>query len=184
LNPAALALTFMLFGPAVGVMRIILSLIAVAAIGPSVEAMFPNLRAAGNFEIASAPAGQSFTRALYTVIARTIPALIIGLLFSMLIVQWLPSGTFGSVSARSLATLLVATVAVPLALPTFLEIPLALSLLAAGLPTGAALAMLFAGPAINLPSLFAMARVASWKVAASVAGFVWLIAICGGLLIG
>jgi hypothetical protein len=184
LNPAALALTFMLFGPAVGLMRIVLSVIAVAAIGPSVEAMFPEVRAARNLEIASGPGRQSFTRALYTVIARTIPALILGLLFSMLLVQWLPAGTFASASARVLATLLVATVAVPLALPTFLEIPLALSLLAAGLPTGAALAMLFAGPAINLPSLFATARLAGWKVAAAVAAFVWLIAIGGGLLIG
>ena len=184
LNPAALVLTFMLFEPAVGAMRIVLSLIAVAAIGPSVEAMFPEVRAARHLAIGRGSAGQSFPRALYIVIARTIPALIVGLLFSMLLVQWLPAGTFASGSARLLATVLVATVAVPLALPTFLEIPLALSLLAAGLPTGAALAMLFAGPAINLPSLFATARVAGWKVAASVAAFVWLIAICGGLLIG
>src|SRR5262245_918508 len=53
LNPAALALTFMLFGPAVGAMRIILSVIAVATIGPSVEAMFPNARAAADSEIGS-----------------------------------------------------------------------------------------------------------------------------------
>jgi uncharacterized membrane protein YraQ (UPF0718 family) len=135
-------------------------------------------------EIESGPAAQSFPRALYVVIARTVPALIVGLLFSMLLVQWLPAGTFASGSLRFLATVLIATVAVPLALPTFLEIPLALSLLAAGLPTGAALAMLFAGPAINLPSLFATARLASWKVAAAIAAFVWLIAICGSLLIG
>jgi uncharacterized protein len=184
LNPAALALTFMLFGPAVGAMRIVLALIAVAAIGPSVEAMFPNARAARNLEIANNAAAQSFLRALYTVIARTIPALIIGLVFSMLLVQWLPAGTFATGSARSLATVIVAIIAVPLALPTFLEIPLALSLLVAGLPTGAVLAMLFAGPAINLPSLFAMARMVGWKVAASIAAFVCVIAICGGLLIG
>src|SRR3989442_12665050 len=36
LNPAALTLTFMFFGPAVGAMRVVLSVIAVAAIGPSV----------------------------------------------------------------------------------------------------------------------------------------------------
>ena len=75
------------------------------------------------------------------------------------------------------------TLAVPLALPTFLEIPLALSLLAAGLPVGAAVALLFAGPVINLPSLFATARMAGPKVAVAIAGFVWLIAIAGGLLI-
>jgi len=184
LNPAALALTFMLFGPAVGAMRILMSVIAVAAIGPLVEAMFPHGGAVMDSEIKSRTGGQSFARALYTVIARTIPALIIGLLFSMILVQWLPAGTFASGTARFLAIALVATVAVPLALPTFLEIPLALSLLAAGLPAGAAVALLFAGPVVNLPSLFATARVAGWKVAAAVAGFVWLIAIAGGLLNG
>jgi uncharacterized membrane protein YraQ (UPF0718 family) len=182
LNPAALTLTFLLFGPAVGAMRLVLSLIAVAAIGPSVEALFPHARAVGGSGIRSSMEGQSFVRALYTVIVRTVPALVIGLLFSMLLVQWLPAGTFATSTARVLVTVLVATVAVPLALPTFLEIPLALSLLAAGLPTGAALALLFAGPAINLPSLFATARLAGWKVAASVACFVWLIAIAGGLV--
>jgi uncharacterized membrane protein YraQ (UPF0718 family) len=184
LNPAALTLTFMLFGSTVGVMRVVLSVVAVAAIGPLVEEMFPEVHAAGNLEIGSRSAGQSFLRALFTVIARTIPALIIGLLTSMLLVQWLPAGTFASGSARFLATVIVATIAVPLALPTFLEIPLALTLLAAGLPAGAALAMLFAGPAINLPSLFATARMVGWRVAALVAAFVWLIAICGGLLMG
>src|SRR5262249_17531941 len=124
----------------------------------------------------------SFAQALYSVVVRTIPALLAGLLCSMFLVQWLPAGIFASGTARSLAILSVATLAVPLALPTFLEIPLALSLLAAGLPTGAALALLFAGPAINLPSLFATARLAGWKVALSVAGLVWLIAAGAGLL--
>ena len=81
-----------------------------------------------------------------------------------------------------MAIVVVASVAVPLALPTFLEIPLALSLLAAGLPAGAAVALLFAGPAVNLPSLLATARIAGWKVAVSTAGFVWLLALTGGLL--
>ena len=124
----------------------------------------------------------SLVRGLYTVLVRTVPALIAGLLVSMVLVQWLPAGAFNSGTARILATLFVAALAVPLALPTFLEIPLGLSLLAAGLPTGAALAFLFAGPAINLPSLLATARMAGWKVAASVAVFVWLIAAAGGLL--
>ena len=182
LNPAALTLTFMLFGPAVGAMRVVLSVIAVAAIGPSVEALFPHAHVGTGSKIGSSMEGQSFVRALYTVMVRTVPALVIGLLVSMLLVQWLPAGIFASGTGRVLVTVLVATVAVPLALPTFLEIPLALSLLAAGLPTGAALALLFAGPAINLPSLFATARLAGWKVGASVAGFVWLIAIAGGVL--
>ena len=182
LNPAALALTFMLFGPAVGTARVVLSIIAVAAIGPSVEALFPRTPSMEVEELHEPAENTSLVRGLYTVLVRTVPALIAGLLVSMVLVQWLPAGAFNSGTARILATLFVAALAVPLALPTFLEIPLGLSLLAAGLPTGAALAFLFAGPAINLPSLLATARMAGWKVAASVAVFVWLIAAAGGLL--
>jgi uncharacterized membrane protein YraQ (UPF0718 family) len=183
LNPAALALTFILFGPAIGAMRLVLALAAVAAVGPTVEALFPRMTPLVASRIDQGMWRQSFGRALYTVVVRTVPALVVGLLFSMLLVQWLPAGAFASGTPRILAIVLVASLAVPLALPTFLEIPLALSLLAAGLPAGAALALLFAGPVINLPSLFATARMAGAKVAISVAVFVWLIAIAGGLLI-
>jgi uncharacterized membrane protein YraQ (UPF0718 family) len=55
--------------------------------------------------------------------------------------------------------------------------------MSAGFPAGAAVA-LFAGPAINLPSLLSIARTSSWKIAASVAVMIWLIAIAGGLIAG
>src|SRR5439155_1120595 len=72
----------------------------------------------------------------------------------------------------------------PLALPTFLELPLALSLLAAGFPAGAAVAFLFAGPAVNLPSLLNVARLTGWKPAALITILVWGLAVIGGLLVG
>ena len=65
---------------------------------------------------------------------------------------------------------IVALIAVLLTLPSMFEIPLALSVLAAGGPAGAAAALLFAGPAINLPSLLVIGRYSSWKVAAGAAG--------------
>jgi uncharacterized protein len=182
LNPAALGLTFMLFGPAVGAMRIILSIAAVAVIGPSVEWLFPGVQVAPPVELSNGSRQESFGRALYSVVIRTVPALAAGLLVSMFLVQSLPASAFAGGVPRIVAILFVTTLAVPLALPTFLEIPLALSLLSAGLPAGAAVAFLFAGPAINLPSLLATARIAGWKVAACVAVFVWIIAVVGGLL--
>jgi uncharacterized protein len=181
LNPAALALTFILFGPVMGAARLLMAVFAVAIIGPAIEAIFPRTVVPA-VAIDRGVEPQSFLRALYSVLVRTLPALIIGLLFSMFIVQWLPAGVFASGMSRILAVIFVASVAVPLALPTFLEIPLALSLVAAGFPSGAAVALLFAGPAINLPSLFATARLAGWKVAVAIAAFVWLIALAGGLL--
>jgi uncharacterized membrane protein YraQ (UPF0718 family) len=44
--------------------------------------------------------------------------------------------------------------------------------------------MLFAGPIINLPSLFSVARAAGWKPAVAIAALVWVLAISAGLLIG
>jgi uncharacterized membrane protein YraQ (UPF0718 family) len=74
-------------------------------------------------------------------------------------------------------------IAVPIALPTFFEVPLALALLSAGAPAGAAVALLFAGPAVNLPSLFTVGRSAGWKVAAGLALMVWVVAMAGALLV-
>jgi uncharacterized membrane protein YraQ (UPF0718 family) len=69
-------------------------------------------------------------------------------------------------------------------MPTFFELPLALIVLAAGMPTGAAVAVLIAGPATNLPSLFTVARSTGWKVPALVAAAVWGLAVIGGVLAG
>ena len=101
----------------------------------------------------------------------------------MAIALWLPVGTLASTSGQMVAIVLVALIAVPLAMPTFFEIPLALILLSAGAPTGAAVAMLIAGPSVNLPSLFTIARSTNWKVAGSVALSVFVLAVAGGLLV-
>ena len=80
--------------------------------------------------------------------------------------------------------LVVATGALLLTLPTFFEIPITLSLLAAGAPTGIALAVLIADPSINLASLLVIARYSHWRVAALTAAAVWVVAVAGGFLIG
>jgi uncharacterized membrane protein YraQ (UPF0718 family) len=77
---------------------------------------------------------------------------------------------------------LVALVGVPLALPTFGEIPLALLLLAAGAPTGAAAALLIAGPSVNLPSLLSLGKATSWRVALATAATVFGTAVAVGLV--
>ena len=189
LNPAALALTFMLFEPRIGIGRALISMLAVALIGPATERIFQNgtLRKTAEPETTATVrenASLRFLRAVAAVSIRTIPVLAAGLFVSMFIVQWLPAHALESAGTRVAAILIAATVAVPLALPTFLEIPLALGLLAGGFPAGAAVALLFAGPVVNLPSLFSVARVSGWKLAATVAGMVWILAVCGGLLIG
>ena len=113
---------------------------------------------------------------------KTLPLIVLGVYASGLLVGWF--GQPASLDAPSgLVIALVALLATLIALPTFFEIPFALLLLANGFPPGAALAMLFAGPAVNLPSLFTLARVASRKVAVLTFLGVWATATAGGLLL-
>jgi len=84
----------------------------------------------------------------------------------------------------SLTIAVIAAIAVPVPLPTFFEIPVALTLVTAGAPTGAAVAVLFAGPAVNLPSLLTVGREAGWKVSVLSGLMVWLLAVIGGVIVG
>jgi uncharacterized protein len=184
LNPAALTLTFMLFDPRIAAARVFLAIAAVVFVGPLAErhTSLQLLRQASMEEPADVTAAMKFLRSVGIVATRTVPGVVVGVIVSMLLVQALPPSAFASAGARVLSVLIAASVAVPLALPTFLEIPLALGLLVSGFPAGAALALLFAGPAINLPSLFSIARVSGWKGAAIVAAAIWGLAVLGGLL--
>ena len=114
---------------------------------------------------------------------QTIPLIVLGILVAMLIPSRLLAQTFASVGGGAVIGGLVAFFAVPVALPSFFEIPLAFSILAAGAPVGAAAAVLFAGPIINLPSLLVVGRRASWKAAVLLAFSVWVIAFSGGLIL-
>ena len=116
-------------------------------------------------------------------VIRTVPALVLGVICSMLLIENVPGDLLASNNFRFFAVIATASVAVPIALPTFFEIPLALGLLAAGAPAGAAAALLFAGPVINLPSLLTLAKSTNWKIAATLAVLIWIIAVFGGLIL-
>src|SRR6266567_4204845 len=109
--------------------------------------------------------------------------IVIGVLLSMIIAQMIPMRTFHSTLATFLAIIIVAAFAVPLALPTFFEIPLALILLGSGAPVGAAVALLVAGPSVNLPSLLTIMRSTNWKVAGVVAASIWILAVTSGIFV-
>lgn len=185
LNPAALILTLVLFDRRVAVMRLVIAAVMVFFTGPVVEQLF-NVRRI-NCQTKTTSAYRStfiaFVRSCLHVAIRTVPLIAIGVFVSMAIALWVPLDSFSSGNALILVVIAVALVAVPLALPTFFEIPLALLLLSAGAPAGAAVAMLIAGPAINLPSLFTIARSTNWKVATSVAVTVLLLSVFGGLVV-
>src|SRR5438552_9403266 len=148
LNPAALILTFMLFDYKVGTVRLAASIVAVLFTGMIADKLLGETKVhcdTDNWQAAARPADfLHFLRACARVAARLIPVIIIGVLLSMIVAQMLPVHTFDSSAARFLAIVVVAAFAVPLALPTFFEIPLALILLGSGAPVGAAVALLVA----------------------------------------
>jgi uncharacterized membrane protein YraQ (UPF0718 family) len=188
LNLAAISFTFLLFGPRVGLARVAMALVAVvagtAAIARLVGDGAPDATTIQTDGSGDEPVSMpAFVGSIVHVTVRTAPFIVVGALASAAIASRLSPSSLHSDHGTLVAIIIAATVAVPLALPTFFELPLAIALLGAGLPAGVAAAVLFAGPAVNLPSLLTVARASSWRVAAAVALAVWLIAVAGGLTI-
>jgi uncharacterized membrane protein YraQ (UPF0718 family) len=187
LNPAALILTYMLFDYKVGTVRLGASIAAVLFTGLIADRLLGETTVhcdTDNWQAEARPADfVHFLRACVRVALRLFPVIVIGVVLSMVIAQMVPVRAFDSTAAKLLAIVVIAAVAVPLALPTFFEIPLALILVASGAPVGAAVAMLIAGPSINLPSLFTIMRSTNWKVAAFVAISIWTLAVSAGVLV-
>src|SRR6266849_4471430 len=187
LNPAALILSFMLFDYKVVTARLAASIVAVLCTGMIADRLFGETKVhcdLDNWQAAARPADFfHFLRACARVTVRLVPVIVLGVLASMIIAQMIPVRTFNSPAAQFLAIVVVAAVAVPLALPTFFEIPMALILLGSGAPMGAAVALLVAGPSVNLPSLLTITRSTNWRVAALVAASIWILAVSGGVLV-
>ena len=185
LNPAALILTFMLFDYRIATTRLVVSACAVFFTGALIERFIK----VNPVQCTPAERGDThqllwtFLRSCGQVAIRTLPLIATGVVISMAIALWLPIGALASSRGELVATIIVALIAVPLAMPTFFEIPLAFLLLSAGAPAGAAVAIMIAGPAVNLPSLFTIARSTNWKVAAAVALAIFLLAVLGGVLV-
>jgi hypothetical protein len=131
------------------------------------------------------PAGVlgSFAREGWRMTRMTLPGIVAGVAASSLLVEALPVERLQEMPFRIASVIVVALVSVPLALPTFAEIPLALGLLGAGAPLGAAVALLIAGPAVNLPSLVTVSRATSPRHAVALGAGTALAAVAGGLLL-
>jgi uncharacterized protein len=191
LNPAALTFSFLLFPLAIAGTRLAMALVLVVLASALVARIAGpvQVRTATVEDFAETGDGvgdfvQAYFRSLWYITVRTVPWILLGIWVSMIIANRIPIQALASGGPKVLILLVVATGALLLTMPTFFEIPLALSLLAAGAPAGIALAVLIAGPSINLASLLVIARYSHWKVAALTAAAVWVAAVAGGLLIG
>jgi len=191
MNPASVALCFMLFPIRLAWARVVMTLVAVLLATRLPDLLVP-IASQPDHRVLTVPAGESrpldwrellttYLRSCGHVAIRTVPLLVLGTLAAMVIRTPLLTHTFVSSGSSPVVVALVALLAVPLALPSFFEIPLAFSLLAAGAPLGAGAAVLFAGPIVNLPSLLVVGQHAGWKVSAVLASSVWVIAFLGGL---
>lgn len=190
LNPAALTLTFLLFAPEVAWTRMAMALLLVFGVSAfAARTLGAPGAAAGTCPLEAAPgagpgdAWRAFGRELRSLATTTLPLIVLGVLASSLLIELVPPARWAEGPLPALVILAVAFVSVPIALPTFAEIPLALGLLAAGAPVGAAVALLIAGPAINLPSLFTLKRMTSGRYATALGVGTFLVAAVGGLVV-
>jgi uncharacterized membrane protein YraQ (UPF0718 family) len=189
LNVAAIALTFAVLPLRLAVARVASALVLVfglsAILGRVLERGLAPTRM---LRAASAPPNDGpatlgefarrFAASLGYLVVVTVPLIAAGVVVSALALPRLPSlGSAGLVGAVAL----VALVGVIVALPTFFEIPLALVLLQVGGPLGAAVALVIAGPIVNLPSLLVLGRETRPRVAVAVGAGVWLVAVVAGL---
>jgi uncharacterized membrane protein YraQ (UPF0718 family) len=190
LNPAALALTFMLFQTRIATARLAMGLVAVFLVAPLVARLGGSTESAAAEIVPVRSASYAnrglagFLSSCVHVAIRTVPLILAGVVVSMWLANWLPIDALSRDRFRVASVVFASFLAVPIALPTFFEIPLALTLLSAGAPAGMAAAVLFAGPAVNLPSLITIARSTNWNLACVLALAVALVACLGGLLLG
>jgi len=190
LNPAALALTFLLFTADVAGVRVAMAVVLVFGVSLLAARYLPAPEAAAAACPLDAvpPRGPgealvAFAREAWRLSRTTLPLIFAGVLASSLLVEVVPVSAVREAPFRAAIVVLVALVSVPIALPTFAEIPLALGLLAAGAPPGAAVALLIAGPAINLPSLLTVSRTTTPRHAFALAAGTFLVALAGGMLV-
>ena len=179
MNPVALALTFMLFPGTVAAGRVALTAAALIGIATMSTLMFVTVGEIADqipsHEYQSLPA--AYARSVLHVLLRTVPFILVGIPVAILVFHSLnqtPSLT-ASTSIAMLTTFIVAVLLLPM--PTLFEIPLAYGLLLTGAPLGTLVAVLFAGPAVNLPSLLIVGRTAGIKAS------LLLTAVVGGLAI-
>jgi uncharacterized membrane protein YraQ (UPF0718 family)/copper chaperone CopZ len=87
--------------------------------------------------------------------------LVVGVLISAALTTWLPADAFAGLSTAgggALAFLVVLLASVPLYVCATASVPIAAALVATGMPTGAAMVFLMAGPATNVATLGAVWR--------------------------
>ncbi len=121
---------------------------------------------------------------IFDILASTDIWILLGILVSALITILIPPGFLAGQSwTQGLGgMLLVLAISLPLYVCTTGSVPIAASLIAAGMPTGTALVFLMAGPATNIATLGAVYRSFGGRVVAIYLGTVAILSILFGLI--
>jgi uncharacterized membrane protein YraQ (UPF0718 family) len=123
-------------------------------------------------------------RAATALLRSMAPLLLLGVAIGLAITELLPASTAARITGVSdvFAIPLAAALGTPMYVNTELFVPIADSLGAAGVSTGAIIALTIAGAGANVPEFVILGRLAQFRLVGAFFGYVFLIAIVGGLL--
>jgi uncharacterized membrane protein YraQ (UPF0718 family) len=185
-NLAALVLTFALLPTRLAVARVVCAIAIVLALPPLLSRLEADVETKASCAVVPTEPTEPrdfllrFLRSLTYLVVVTVPLIVVGVVLGVLA---LPYVTHLAAAGAVVGVLLVALVSVVVALPTFFEIPIALVMTQLGAPPGVVLAVLVAGPIVNLPSLLVLGRETRPRLAVSLAAGVWGIASLAGILL-
>ncbi len=191
LGPASIILTFALFGPVWGILRIVLPFAAVCLLGWALNAREPAIETVGDHPVCASACGcgssgqsSGFGRLLLRMAQTLVPLFLLGLLaaatVSVLIgkediARWMTGG------------LLAYAVAAGAGIPAYVceggEVPLTAALVAMGVGAGPAFTFMQAAVGTCLPTLMMLPRLIGIRLTTIYLGF-WLVySIGSGLLL-
>ncbi|MDA1013565.1 MAG: permease [Planctomycetota bacterium] len=109
--------------------------------------------------------------------------LVVGVFASALITWWLPENSLSDLPAADgiSAMLITLVISIPLYVCATASVPIAAALVASGLPPGAALVFLMAGPATNIATLGAVYRALGWRAMSVYLGAIIVGSVTAGL---
>lgn len=121
---------------------------------------------------------------LFDILGAINTYLVVGLVLAALLGMWLPTNYFHDIAwVQGIGgMLLMLAIATPLYICTTASVPVAASLVAAGMPVGTALVFLMAGPATNITTLLLVWRALGRRVTLIYLGVVVVMSVLLGLL--
>jgi uncharacterized protein len=137
--------------------------------GAATEALHTDAESVGRLQEASAPQSTvGFFEHMIDVIRPIWKWIVFGVIASAAITVWMPPGAMAAWSNihPALAGFMALAIATPLYVCATASVPIAAALIAQGMPPGAALVFLMAGPATNVATIGAVKRVFGGRVLA------------------